>query len=374
MIEYNVMLLVILVSGIVIQPNKTSTRKKLYVIIAFGAMALVAALRKYTIGIDLELLYAPAFENIINIGWKNLSSVNLETGYVYICKLLSFISQDTQILIIGTSVFIYSIYGWFIYKNSKNVVISTTMFIFLNLFFMSMNIVRQEIAVAIILIAYEFLKNDNKIITILLIILATTIHASAIICLVIFIPLFGKKFKKNYLIASIIVMLILLVIYKPVLLIYSEISNALNISNNKDYSSYLESEKYGTGIINLNSISTIVFSVSIYILGYYYICYLDKEKDKEETKNQAFYLFMTMFYTIVSIVSIKMTIISRLSYYFIPFVLLILPECLSISTNKYNKQFILVLIYGVMMAKYFYIFFNLADTLFGVMPYKFFWE
>ena len=132
MIEYNVMLLVILVSGIVIQPNKTSTRKKLYVIIAFGAMALVAALRKYTIGIDLELLYAPAFENIINIGWKNLSSVNLETGYVYICKLLSFISQDTQILIIGTSVFIYSIYGWFIYKNSKNVVISTTMFIFLN--------------------------------------------------------------------------------------------------------------------------------------------------------------------------------------------------------------------------------------------------
>ena len=83
---------------------------------------------------------------------------------------------------------------------------------------------------------------------------------------------------------------------------------------------------------------------------------------------------MTMFYSIVSIVSIKMTIISRLSYYFIPFVLLILPECLSISKNKYNKQFILVLIYGIMMAKYFYIFFNLADTLFGVMPYKFFWE
>ncbi len=374
MAEYIIMLIMIIVLGIIVQPNKTSTRKKIYIIVSFGSMAILAALRKYIIGIDLELLYAPAFENIAKMGWESLSLIEMETGYVYFCKLLTLISQDVQVLIIVTSIFIYSIYGWFIYKNSKNVIISTTMFIFLSLFFMSMNIVRQEIAVAIILIAYEFLKKNKKIVAISLIILATTIHASAIICLLIFILLYGKEFKKKYLIISVIVIMLLLVIYKPLLTGYSVIADKLNISNNKDYSTYLESETYGVGNVNLNTISTILFAILIYALGYYYITYLNKEEDKEQKKVQSFYLFMTMFYSIVSIVSIKMTIISRLSYYFIPFILLILPECLSISKNKYNKQLIVVLIYGVMMAKYFYIFFNLADVLFGVMPYKFFWE
>ena len=374
MVEYIIMLIMIIILGIIVQPNRTSTRKKIYIIVSFGSMAILAALRKYTIGIDLELLYAPAFENIAKMGWESLSLIEMETGYVYFCKLLTLISQDVQVLIIVTSIFIYSIYGWFIYKNSKNVIISTTMFIFLSLFFMSMNIVRQEIAVAIILIAYEFLKKNKKIVSIALIILATTIHASAIICLLIFIPLYGKEFKKKYLIISVIVIMLLLVIYKPLLTGYSVIADKLNISNNKDYSTYLESETYGVGNVNLNTISTILFAILVYVLGYYYITYLNKEEDKEQKKVQSFYLFTTMFYSIVTIVSIKMTIISRLSYYFIPFVLLILPECLSISKNKYNKQLIIVLIYGVMMAKYFYIFFNLADVLFGVMPYEFFWE
>ena len=212
MVEYIIMLIMIIILGIIVQPNRTSTRKKIYIIVSFGSMAILAALRKYTIGIDLELLYAPAFENIAKMRWESLSLIEMETGYVYFCKLLTLISQDVQVFISVTSVFIYSIYGWFIYKNSKNVIISTTMFIFLSLFFMSMNIVRQEIAVAIILIAYEFLKRNKKIVAIALIILATTIHASAIICLLIFIPLYGKEFKKKYLIISIIVIMLLLVI------------------------------------------------------------------------------------------------------------------------------------------------------------------
>lgn len=371
---YIILFLLILFSTIFINTKRSKRNKRIYIIITFGLMTLVAMLRKYTIGIDLQYLYHPTFIKITNISWYSLiNSENLEIGYLFFCKFLTIISDDPQILIITTSLMTIPVVGWFIYEYSNNVKISTMLYVLLNIFFMSMNIVRQEIAVSFILIAFHFLQQNKKFISILFILLATSFHSSAIIMIPLFF-LYGKKFKRSYIYITSIIILLLLNCYKFLLNIYSVISTSLNLSNNKDYATYLESDMFGVGNINLNSISSVVLIVGIFLVACYYIVLLNNTKDKEQLKKQYFYLFMTAIYMIVEIVSLKMVIIARLSYYFIPFSLLILPESLSLSKLSSNKAIILSILFILVFARFLYILLYLADSLYGVMPFQFFWE
>lgn len=374
MLIYIILFVIISICTLFINTKKNNQSKKIYIILVFGLMTLVAMLRRHTIGIDLQYLYHPIFKEIVHINWLSLvESVDLEIGYLFFCKFLTLISHDSQILTITTSLITIPITGWFIYKYSDNVKVSTVLYILLNMFFMTMNIVRQQIAVSFLLIAFHFWVNNQRKKSILMILLATSFHSSAIIMLPLFF-LYGKKFKKSYIYITAIITVALSFLYKYVLNIYSTVSSFLNLSNNKDYASYLESDMFGVGNINLNSISAVVLIIGIFIVACYYIVFLNHTEDKEKLNRQHFYLFMTAIYMIVEIVSLKMVIIARLSYYFIPFSLLILPESLALSKYKKNKIIILTILFIFLFIRFIYVFIFLADDLYGVMPYRFFWN
>lgn len=357
-----------------INTKKSTKNRKIYITLAFGAMAIVGALRKYTIGIDLQILYYPKYIQLVNVSFSNLfSSSNLETGYLLFCKLLTLISKEPQTLIIVTSIITTSITGWFIYKYSNNVKCSTILYIILNIYFMSMNIIRQQLAVSILLIAFHYWMNNKKLKGILIALLASTFHSSAIIVLPVLL-LYGMKFKKNYLYLSAGISLFLMVTYKYIIKIYSIISSILHLSNNKDYASYLENEAFGIGTVNINNILSVALAIIFFCIAYYYIIFINKTKDETQLKRQHFYLFMAAFYMIINIVALKMVIISRLQYYFLPFILLIIPESISLLTKNKNKLLIIILLFSILLFRFTYVFFNSADDLYGVTPYKFFWE
>lgn len=357
-----------------VMDTKEKNIKKIYIIICFGLMTIIACLRKYTIGIDLEYLYYPIFKSIVNIPWNYLTNlISLEVGYVFFCKLLTSISNNPQILIVITSLLTIPFTGWFIYKYSKDVKTSTLMYILLNIYFMSLNIVRQEIAVSFILLAFHYWITNKKKKSLLFIILATSFHSSAILMLPIF-CLYKKKFKKNYFYLVIILIFFFLLFYKPLINIYSNISEALNLNSNKDYATYLENDRFGTGDINLNSISSVILNIIIFLISYYYIVLVNKTKDIQQINLQHFSLIMVTINMIVDIVSLKMVILARLSYYFLPFSLLIIPEVIKISKNSFNRYIIKLMFFTALFIKFIYIFILLADDLYGVMPYQFFWQ
>lgn len=373
MMIYTILFLLILFFTIILK-TKEEKNKKFYIIVTFGLMTIIAMLRKYTIGIDLQYLYYPTFKKIVFVDWPNLMSAeSLEAGYLIFNKLLATISHDPQILIATTSLITIPINGWFIYKYSNNVKISTALYVLLNIFFMSMNIVRQEIAVSIILIAFHYWLQNKKWHSWFLILLASSFHSSAIIMGPIFF-LYGHKFKKSYIYITSGMMIILLFIYKYLLNIYSVVSTALKLSNNKDYASYLNSDMFGVGNINLNSISSVILVVAIFAIACYYLVFLNKTKDKSKLDLQYFYLFMTAIYMLVEVISLKMVIIARLSYYFIPFTILVFSESISMSSISFNKKIILLVLFTFVSTRFLYIYFNLADSLYGVMPYHFFWQ
>lgn len=372
MIIYLIITIIIIVYSLIGNVNKNKKRKKIFLIISFGMLTIIAMLRKYTIGIDLEVLYTPVFYRLKNLSFLQLNNIGLETGYLLINKIISLFSSDIQILIIITSLFTFPIYGWFFYRNSKDVAMSTLFFMIACTYYMELNVVRQALAISFILIAFECLKNKKTISCVIFILIATSIHASAIVCLLM-IPFMKIKFKKSYFIYIFIVLILFMIFMNPIIKIYSNISSSLGLSNNKDYDIYLENDKYGVGHVNLVSISNVLFFGMVYILGYYVLLVKKDEKEAEEKKYD-FLLFMVAMAFITNFLSLKMSILSRLTLYFIPFVFVMLPEALLAMKNRKNRQLIAFILFIFVFARYIYISKYLAETLYGVVPYSFFWQ
>lgn len=361
-------LIVIILVGIIFDANKNDKSKRKYIMFSFGIMTIISALRKYSIGIDLNIIYTPLFKTISMLPFNSLKNIQMEYGFVLFCKLISMISTNIQAFIVVTSVLIYTAYGNFIYKNSKNVVISTSLFLLLNLYFMSMNIIRQQLSVAIILYGYEFLKKDKKILFILFVVIASLFHQSAIIC-VLFLLFDKKKIDKKIIFYLFIIIIISLVFYKPLVEGFNNIISFLGLNSNKNYIEYLTNIKYGKSIFNLDTLSSYILSSSIFILGYYYIVILNNQN-----RNSNLYVLLTACYMICDIVSSRMIIINRLEFYFLPFALLLIPDAISYSKIKNNSKAILIVLYSAIILKYGYILINLSGQLYGISPYVFFWQ
>ena len=165
MIIYIILLLLILFASVIFKPNGSRKGKKYFIVFVFGAIYLLNALRSPLVGIDLNEYYAPHFAQFAQIPWNNLQSVTIsgdwELGFCAFCKLLTYISTDTQFFIAVSSAIIVLPYGYFIYKNCDDAVFGTFFYVAYNLMFSNMNTIRQAMAVSIVIMGLGALR-DKK--------------------------------------------------------------------------------------------------------------------------------------------------------------------------------------------------------------------
>jgi hypothetical protein len=384
MIIYFVLAGFIPLYGFLTHANRNNFRKKQFVFVVFGIMTLISALRASTIGIDLDLHYAKNYELISSVNWSDIpifaTLKQYELGYCYFTKLLTYISTDVQFYIIFTSVVIYGVHGYFFYKKSEDVILSSSLFMFFCLFYMYMNIVRQAIAVSILIMAYLIFSESKKkvhnyVVFVLLVILASGFHSSAILCLVYL--LFDKlKFTKIHMLLGIVVTALIYVGYSSV---YKFVLSILG--GNDKYSSYLDSEEYGVGYMNLQSIYYVIITLGAFLLGYYILVWKDKTSHKlfakQEYKvksNESFMLYMSFIAFACRLLIFKMSIITRFTFYFIPFVLILYPYAISKFKRRSNRIILNLTVYGVCLIYFVWVTLSNADTLYGVVPYEFFWQ
>ena len=384
MIIYFVLAGFIPLYGFLTHANRNNFRKKQFVFVVFGIMTLISALRASTIGIDLDLHYAKNYELISSVNWSDIpifaTLKQYELGYCYFTKLLTYISTDVQFYIIFTSVVIYGVHGYFFYKKSEDVILSSSLFMFFCLFYMYMNIVRQAVAVSILLMAYLIFSESKKkvhnyVVFVLLVTLASVFHSSAILCLVYL--LFDKlKFTKIHMLLGIVVTALIYVGYSSV---YKFVLSILG--GNDKYSSYLDSEKYGVGHMNSQSIYYVIITLGAFLLGYYILVWKDKTSHKlfakQEYKvksNESFMLYMSFIAFACRLLIFKMSIITRFTFYFIPFVLILYPYAISKFKRRSNRIILNLTVYGVCLIYFVWVTLSNADTLYGVVPYEFFWQ
>ena len=352
---YIFLILFIYILGYIMKPNKIKENRKFYIIIIFSCLAIISAIRDYTVGVDTWQFCA----DFLRIGEMSfieaIEKTRYEIGFITLCKILYIINTNEQILIIVTSIFIMGAVGKYIYEESTDVIMSSLIFVLLNCYAMYMSVMRQAIAISIILMAYVmFLKNDKKVKYIISVIIASFFHGSAIFMLILLL-LKDRKFEKKYYYVAILVAIVSFVfsnmIFDVVTLVFPTYAGYKN-------SSFFASNYFASLI---NAIVALAF------FSYGIMTNKDDDKDREK-KN--FYSFLILFNFLFYVLTVKINIFARVTTYFNVFNIIWIPMIIdNLKKNRNSNRIIII----SCLALYWLVVSIYRPEWYGVIPYITFW-
>lgn len=332
--------------------KKEKKYMKIYLIVSFILLAGIAALRTRNVGID-TLQYYRAYLRIGNLDWTELTTERYEIGFSILCKILNYITQDPQILIAITAIFINFSVIRFIYKYSDDVVFSTLLYILLNFYFSYMNIMRQAIAIAILLFAFSALKNNKKIRYFLLVGLAMTFHSSAILGLLYFIlPKIHYKTKYNKFVIPILIIIFLF--GKEIFIAFTNISPRL--------AGYIGSE-YDTE----NYFGALLSFILTFFIWWFGNDILKKKDNKEISEDLLFYNKIMIISVVTTLLTIRVNIFNRFTPYFSIFQIIWIANVLKLMKN--NRQ-LFKLLFIIVLFLYWIIIMVFRPEWYGAVPYE----
>ncbi len=306
MLFYTINNLVLLVWAALFCFRKPSKIKNLvFVMIAFTQLFIIMAFRKQ-IGYDYNM-YAMGFRNMARDGFEVLSYKDWESGFVVFTKLLGMINiMDYQWYMVILSIIAIVPAALFIYKNSEAPWISTILYVNMFLFFMSMNFLRQMIALSLLMLAWHFMKRNKFILYAVIIIIASFFHQTVLIMLPVYFLVKMKPGLKE------------LLVYGFILLwFYTASTNLIDLITSFYHEEYSNSIFVRQGVAVAYSILPVFITAVAFILV--------KTGTINITNENKYLINLAFIGTIMMITMSKHSIIERLSYYFIPAMILVAP-------------------------------------------------
>ena len=335
--------------GFVLKRRFLKCGKKPFVIITFLQLAAIVSLRKKTVGIDTAM-YIQLLEwskNDIEIYW-------IEAGSrAYIHLLGNICTTYTEYLAawaIPTMVLFYR----YIIRNSKDIYLSIYIFASLMFYFLEFSLVRQALAIGIVLQAVSLLDERKYFRYILIILIAMSFHSSAAVFFLL-LPISFVKCKINLSLSIMIVALCgICAVFGRIL---TEIGARLI-----GYSSYLQTEYANAGnVLHPALFLIILMFCTILSMG-------AKSTKKRKFKIEYEMLAVgVLFYWI----SLSVQIVNRIPYYFTGSVMTILPNLIVEMKNRKQAKIVNICVIVFLVL---YEFLMIAQSAQGIMPYQFFWE
>lgn len=347
--------------------NQNKFLKINYLVVVFGFLLFFACLRDKTVGYDLDVLYSYYYPFFKKQPWSDLqmatSSGHWEWGYCALCKILSNINDNAQFFILISSILSIFPYALFIYRNSNDVRFSTIFYISFNIYMMSLNIVRQAIAIGIVLVAVDFLLHRRILLFLLFGTLASLFHTSAIIIIVLF-PLYYFKYKRFYLFLMLVGASVFAIAYK-LLFQYLFLASALS----DQYGFYEVGSGHAAGFITFHTVVTFVIALFIFLL-YERTTHKHIATEMVQSQAQNIILYGLALACIFRFVAFYVNVTSRLSYYFIPLLLIAYPQVVKDRNIKIGKRFS-PLLYLCLTFYFLFIGFMRAEYMWQTVPYVF---
>ncbi|WWU64280.1 EpsG family protein [Clostridium baratii] len=357
------LMIFIVISGIVFDYCRLN--RKIYLVLTMGILCFLTACRAYIIGND-TLNYINIFDKMKAISFSEVyrSGMRYERGYLYFNKLISFISQNNQIILIITSIIIWVSLGIFIYRYSENNWLSLYLIIVMGFLTLPMNIIRQGLAIGITLYSYKYILNRNPIKFVLCVLIAMMFHHTAIIFIIAY-PI--SKIKFNW--KTVIIIISLTVI------IYLTFSKFLDIflSIFPIYEGYIGGKYFSGGVRLASVINTLIIIITL-ILGSILNFYKSSKFKSEQVciKENTLAMFILIALSI-SIISFKFNLLDRISDYFNIFAIIYLPNAISQYKNR-KYAFLITSIVLILFGLYFIIIQLYRPEWNSIYPYHFFWE
>lgn len=316
-------------------------------ILAALSFFVVSAFR-YDVGYDYLNRYAVDY---IKLG-RGIPVKNLELGYKVLVEVCLIFTKDYAIIFIITSAIIIGLTFYTIYKESDSPIISVAIYFLSCFFFHSLNLMREYLAISIVLISYRYLIKRKYIPYVILSIIAFLFHSSSVVVIV---GVFLCN-KEVFNIKRTIIISIILFIFGGFMWKYL----GAYIINYTRFGTYIGS-KFDVGFVRKLDI---VFNLIIYLAMYYlYInCNVKTRKDK-------FFLNMQALSVFFMIAASAMYLFFRISFYFGIFSIIAIPYFLR-KANIPNKNKIIVLTIIILVLTTNIVKRNVFTDTDNVMPYK----
>ncbi len=296
--------------------DKDKTWRKLSFIIVFCLLAFFSAIRD-GIGIDYTS-YMMHIRNI-QLGYPNY----MEEGFKLAVRVLGNINNNPRFVIIIFSALTVFFYLKTIYDQSSDSLMSVFIFLSWGYYFFTFNTIRNYFALSLCLYSIKFLNKNRYSAFIILVLLASTIHKSALICIPLYL-LANILYDKNVLWLFLVAPFLALMIKEPMREIVFRI-----------YPEYLGSV-YDTGRISyLNIIKALI----VIILGFIFF-----ERFKND-KLCRFYFHLNLFSMIYYLGFYWMPEVSRIGFYMNATIIMFIPNLIEKLKRKENELILKICVY-----------------------------
>ena len=276
------------------------------------------------------------FSNYYEPGWRVLNKI---TGLIF--------GPNPIFIRIVVYLLITIAYAFFILKYSKKPIMSTMLFLLLGFWGMSGAILRQGLAMAVLLFSLKYIYEKKAFKFILIVLLATSFHYSAATFLIA-LPISYLKLDKKTLFLSLGITLIFLIFGKYIV-------QAVSSLFDKDYGIVMNANFAFFGIVMIASYAQFIYLI------------ITKSEDTEVNFLSKLIL-TTPFLAILSFYNYSFV---RLAYIFLAFEIILIPNLL--KTIKLKKFYYFAFGGIVLFSLIYYIFINKYND--GAMfEYLFFWQ
>ena len=350
MIVYISMLIFSLVMLFIAEKFKEKKVIRIMAFILAGLSFFIVSAIRYGIGTDYINRYA---KDYIKLGsGKNV--VNLEPGYKLLVSFCLLFTKDYTILFVITSAIIVFLTFYRICKESPYPVLSVLIYFLMGYFFHSLNIMREYLAISILLFAYPFLVNKKYIRFIICAIIAILFHyTSGLFLIAIFMCKKNIFDMKRTIIISIILLIVGKFLWKYV---------GISILSNTRFDVYTKvTSQFNTGVFKKVEI---LVNVIFYTMLYYMYKNMPDKGRKEN-----FFLNMQACSIFFLILVLAMSLFKRIYFYFSIFNIISIPYFLKKSNIEVKKKIILVTVLFLTLVLHFTKK-NILENTDEVLPYK----
>lgn len=238
---------------------------------------------------------------------------------------------------------------YFIYKNSDNPLVSIVIFMGIEFFTLSFTALRQMIAISIILNSYGFIKKNKPIKFILMVLLASLFHKTALMFLIVYALKYISINKKTIIAGFSILLIIQLIGFNAIVYIINNI-----------YPYYIPDNLAFT----TNGMFQAAVILFYLIMGLY--LYFKQTDEEDKKKLDLLYIIIFLAFSIQSFTN-RIPMIGRLMWYFYIFIIILLPNQISKVKNQTIQKIAYAMVIILCLLQY--ILFSM--NMYNVLPYEF---
>ena len=336
--------------------NRKKFNKWWAIILVTIPLVCVAGFR-WKVGTDFGTYYStfeeiPYYKLSFLFGSTYSDFIPYERGFSVLIWLIGIINKNPQFIVFITSLINIVLVVYTLKNYSEHFGLSIYLYITTMIYYSAFNGIRQWIASVIIFLALKYVFERNFKKYLIFVIIAGTIHISALIMIPVYFIVAFKPFGKK-IIMVIIAFAIISILLEPLLLSFESITAGTRY---EDYTSISDSDN------GVNIFRVLVAAVPVIISFIYY-------KRLKEDKESRFLINFSTLNLLILLVAMQSTIISRFSMYFELYNLLLYPKLVNIF--KKEEKYLFVFLLGIFFFVYMFLLLPVDSNL---LPYNFFWN